>query len=104
MGDAFWTPAGFAVWGPPVGCFFAGVFVGWLIWGGRRTRLVREGEPPTEIAALQSHIRTARDALDEQEAESEAFSRQLSALEATVRRAHARLKQALTALRRSSGR
>lgn len=103
MVDAVWTPAGIAVWGPGAAAFFAGVFVGWLVWGGRRIVRPPAGTAPPELVELQSQIRTARETLAEQEADQEAFSAHLGVLEASIRRAHAGLKAVLRALR-SSGR
>lgn len=97
-----------AAWAPAAASFIFGVGIGWLIFGGRRPEpIVSRAAPPVEggadagaLDALQSQIRTARDAIAENDAEIDEFSDQLNTLDASLKRAHGRLKAVIKAVRR----
>lgn len=103
-----------AAWAPAAASFIFGVGIGWLIFGGRRSDETGPGAaPPLEagatadpgaLDALQSQIKTARDLIDETDGEIDEFAEQLNTLDASLKRAHARLKSLFQIVRRGQDR
>lgn len=102
MREALWTPEGWAAYGMAATAFLAGVFIGWLIWGGRAFRAPSgASEAPPQIDDLKSQIETAREVLNDSDAETRTISEQLQQVDVSIKSAHARLKQILMMIRRA---
>ena len=101
-----------AAWAPAAASFIFGVGVGWLIFGGNRPQSDGlRATPPVEAAsdrgaldALESQIKTARELLDEKDEEVNEVAEQLTTLETSLKRLHARLTAVFRAVRRERNR